>query len=66
MKSRGLQATWGEAVPLRGEHLVEAVWLPHRQSPQWTQENNYIHLFWKKVIKVEAWCQIYVSIFHNP
>ena len=33
MKSGGLQATRGEAVPLLGGHLVEAMWLPHRQRP---------------------------------
>ena len=28
MGSGSLGATWGEAVPLLGGHLVEAVWLP--------------------------------------
>ena len=33
MESRVLQATLGEAVPLLGRHLVEAVWVPQRQGP---------------------------------
>ena len=33
MKSRGLQDTQGEAVPILGGHLVEAVCLPQRQNP---------------------------------
>ena len=53
MKSMGLWATWGEAVPLLGGHLVETVWLPHRQRPQWTRENNQIHWCWNKVIGVK-------------
>ena len=37
-----------------------------KARPQWTQENNYIHWCWNKVVKGEAWCQMCVVIFHNP
>ena len=33
LKSKGLQATWGEAVPLLEGHLVEAVWPPTGKGP---------------------------------
>ena len=66
MKSGDLRATQGKVVPLLGGHLVEAVWPPHRQNPQWTQENNHIHWGWNKAIKGEAWCQMCVVILHNP
>ena len=33
MESGVLQATLGEAVPLLGGHLVEAVWVPQRPGP---------------------------------
>ena len=59
------QATWGEVVPLLGGHLVEAVQPPHRQRSQWTLENNHILWCYKKVIKSEAWCQMWLVIFYN-
>ena len=66
MRSGGLQATWGKAVSLLARHLVEAVWLPHRQRCQQTPENNHIRWCWNKNIKGEAWHQMCFVIFHNP
>ena len=40
--------------------------IPHRQRPQWTQENNHIHWCWNKIVGGEAWCQMCAVIFHNP
>ena len=62
----GLQTTWGEAVPLLGGHLVEAMWTPNRQRPQWTWENNHICWCWNKITGSEAWYQMCVVICHNP
>ena len=61
-----LQATLGEAVPLLGGHLVEAVWFPPKARPQWIKENNHIHWCWNNIVKGEAWCQVCIVIFHNP
>ena len=33
MESEALQATWGQAVPLLGGHLVEALWVPQGKGP---------------------------------
>ena len=65
VKSRGSSSHRGEAVPLLGGHLVEAVWHPHRQRCQQTLENNHIRRCWNKVVKGDAWCQMCVVIFHN-
>ena len=41
MRSGGPRATQGQAVPLLGGHLVEAVWAPlHRQSPSGPQRTT--------------------------
>ena len=66
MKSRGPQAMWGEAVPLLGRYMVEAVQPSNRQRPQWTPESNHIPWCWNKVTKGETWYQMCVVIFHNP
>ena len=66
MKSRGSSSHRGEAVPLLGGHLVEALRPPQRQRYQQTPENNHIRQCWNKVVKGEAWRQNCVVILHNP
>ena len=53
----------GKAVPLLEGHLVETVEATWSQQ---TPENGHIRWCWNKVIKGEAWCQMYVVIFHDP
>ena len=59
----GSQATQGKAVPLLEGHLVETVEATWSQQ---TPEGSHICWCWGKVVEGEAWCQVWVVIFHNP
>ena len=63
MGSRSSRATGGKAVPLLEVHLVETVEATWSQQ---TPESGHIGWCWNKVFKGEAWCQMYVVIFHDP
>ena len=47
-KSKVSLGHMGEAIPLLGGHLIEAMQPPHRQRSQKTLENNHIHWCWDK------------------
>ena len=59
-------ATQGEAVPLLGGHLVEAVQPPYRQRCQQIPENHHICWCSNKVTKGETLYPMCVEIFYNP